>query len=73
MPLEALMVVQSERLKLAGYAVTHCNKKGMLRDGLQRSTHVFISPELLIPELGVADFGRVSHVFVDESHCVVKW
>lgn len=41
-------------------------------------THIFISPECLTSHLkplliGMEDKTRFSLLFVDESHCIVKW
>ena len=75
MPLVALISQQVESLKSAGYSAIQISGETDI-DQLKSTsyTHIFITPEMLNTHLEqIIDDTTVSHVFVDESHCVSNW
>ena len=70
------------RLKRSGLAAVFTDKKDELVKAMKDESvlYIFLSPELasshlldILLDLPSAANGRFTHVFVDESHCVVKW
>lgn len=70
------------RLKRSGLAAVFTDKKDELVKAIKDESvlYIFLSPELasshlldLLLDLPSADNDRFTHIFVDESHCVVKW
>ena len=80
-PLASIAKQQVAKLKDAGIPAVYVNDKKCIREVLKSHySHVFISPELvehsLISDmllLTMEERQRFTHIFVDESHCVVKW
>ena len=80
MPLKALMEQQHAKTCSAGYrsriVSDYSSALSALSDGV---TYIFISPEALssspmkAAQVNRTAAARISYVFVDESHCVVKW
>lgn len=81
MPLIGLMRQQCGRLQAAGFDAVYLDNANNVKDVLlSAQTHIFVSPEMLCNNV-MADLAQVprearlrfSHIFVDESHCTVKW
>ena len=78
MPLQALIQQQLSKLRSAGYNVcevsNNANAASAVKDDV---THLFMTPEAMadyfIPTAKSLTLSTISHVFVDESHCVAKW
>ena len=76
MPLVALMKSSCRRmqdfgLKGAVYVKTLSDLEKALDEST--TTHIFLSPETLTEAVDICQFPKVSHLFVDETHCVVNW
>lgn len=79
MPLTKLIDQQVSRMKEAGFNC--CAIRGRRdAEGVLRSddvTHAFLGPEELaayiLPAAETNSTHRISHLFVDESHCVANW
>ena len=68
------------RLKRSGLGAVFTDKDERVKAIKDGSVlYIFLSPELasslldILLDLPLAANGRFTHVFVDESHCVVKW
>ena len=64
----------------SGFEAAHVNDANSAKKAVTKKsvTHIFISPECLTSHLkplliGMEDKTRFSLLFVDESHCIVKW
>ncbi|XP_067940286.1 probable ATP-dependent DNA helicase RecS [Watersipora subatra] len=81
MPLEALMKQQHQRLLSSAFNAVIVMSTDDAHSVLQKEAmvpHMFMSPEVFcdffVPAaIESADTTLFSHVFVDESHCVVNW
>ena len=82
MPLVALMKQQRSTLVGLGFNASYIDSKDKVEQvlGDESITHIFLSPETLqthciscLSELSPGQKQRFSHIFVDESHCIVKW
>ena len=75
MPLVALISQQVESLKSAGYSAIQISDETDI-DQLKSTSYtlIFITPEMLNTHIAqIIDDTTVSHVFVDEIHCVSNW
>ena len=81
MPLVNLAKQQVSKLKAAGLSAIYVSDIEQVESIIDENfTYVFISPELvkhrlisLLSAISPTAKERFTHVFVDESHCVVKW
>ena len=80
MPLVSLMKQQKEKLSAAGYIANVINDYDTAVSSLEADTrYLLVSPEVLCDVFfRVARHHRlliekITHVFIDESHCVSKW
>ena len=81
MPLESLMRQQVVRLNTCGQPFNAVQVRSSSDATSAISditiTHIFISPEHLaadlLPVLKSGAPHSISHLFVDESHCVTEW
>lgn len=73
---------EAERLNSAGLKASFTTKAQKVEEAVNDSsiTYLFMSPELAkntlidcLLELSVEQLRRFTHIFIDESHCVVKW
>lgn len=77
MPLQSLIVQQNNVLVQHGFKSVICSTKDECYTALNNdTTHIFMSPESLansMMKLDLTTCMKISHVFIDESHCVVNW
>ena len=74
MPLRELCIRQDQWLRECGFESEYVTTKAGLAKALETKTHIFISPEVLSSSIkSSVDVSSITHVVVDESHCVVKW
>ena len=80
MPLVALMQQQREKLLAAGYEAVIIHSYSDAETSLyDATTHIFVTPETLCDVYMKAvrnnakQTSEISHLIVDESHCVTKW
>ena len=82
MPLVALAQQQQKVMCDAGIKAVYAAERQHLLPALTdaATTHVLLSPELLqhslvdtIQQVPASTRKTITHIMVDESHCVVKW
>lgn len=81
MPLVALMEQQSAVLQACGISAIYAKDSNSLNVALHGNySHIFLTPELLLSEgirvletISTTKRQSFSHIFIDETHCVLKW
>lgn len=80
MPLTALMEQQTAKLTAAGYSAAIIADYQAAVQCLENSTqYLIVSPEVMcdvflkVGQQAPTSLKCVSHVFIDESHCVTVW
>ena len=75
------MRAQVKKLTDCGFRALYVTSEAECKEALSDGTitHVFLSPETLVSSFSdqlaevTGDSSGISHVFIDESHCVTQW
>ena len=81
MPLTALIKEQAGKLTQAGFKAVIVSSISEAESAItdDNITHILLSPEILLTcfipaaEKNIAKCNDITHLFIDESHCVVNW